>query len=203
MGKSQLHKRLSDEQAKFILGKYLSGEIRAKSAIEKLGLGRTRFYQVAAAYESDPASFSIGYQRRKTTRQIDPAVERNILAELAFEKEHIIDRPDVPTRRYNYSYIKKLLKEKYDQDVSLDAIIARAKDHGFHLGKPPKAAHDREVVSEFAGELVQHDSSHHLFAPDAGEKWYLVTSLDDFSRKILYGDLWTEESSFAGSGRLP
>ncbi|HDH07449.1 MAG TPA: hypothetical protein ENG89_00310 [Candidatus Moranbacteria bacterium] len=27
-------------------------------------------------------------------------------------------------------------------------------------------------------------------------KWYLITSLDDYSRKILYGDLWEHESSF-------
>jgi hypothetical protein len=47
------------------------------------------------------------------------------------------------------------------------------------------------------GELVQHDSSHHLWAPLAESKWYLITSIDDHSRKILYGELWERESSWA------
>jgi hypothetical protein len=31
----------------------------------------------------------------------------------------------------------------------------------------------------------------------AGKKWYLISSLDDHSRKILYADLWSSESSWA------
>jgi len=196
MGKQQLHKRLSNEQIKFILSKYLSGEIRAKNAIEKLGIGHSRFYQLVTAYEIDQANFSIDYIREKSTRKVNPEIEKNILAELEFEKVNIIDRKDVPTKRYNYSYIKNLIKEKYEQKVSLDTIIDRAKKNNYYLGKPPKKQHDREIISNFAGELIQHDSSHHLFAPDAGVKWYLITSLDDFSRKLLYGDLWEEETSF-------
>ena len=196
MGKQQLHKRLSNEQIKFVLNKYLSGEIRAKNAIEKLGIGHSRFYQLVTAYETDQANFSIDYIREKSTRKVSPEIEKNILVELEFEKVNIIDRKDVPTKRYNYSYIKNLIKTKYEQKVSLDTIIDRAKKNNYYLGKPPKAKHDREVISNFAGELVQHDCSHHLFAPDAGVKWYLITSLDDFSRKILYGDLWEDETSF-------
>jgi len=196
MGKQQLHKRLSNEQAKFILSKYSFGEIKAKNAIEKLGVGRTRFYQLVAAYETDQANFSIDYARGKSTRIINPEIEKNILSELEFEKVNIIEKRDVPTKRYNYSYIKNLIKEKYKQKVSLNTIIDRAKKNDYYFGKPPKKKHDREIISNFVGELIQHDSSHHLFAPDAGVKWYLITSLDDFSRKILYGDLWEEETSF-------
>lgn len=196
MAKQQLHRRLSGEQVKFILNKYLTGEIRAGAAIAKLGLGRTRFYQLAAACESDQANFSIDYARRRPTRKIDLAIEKNILAELEFEKTNIIEKKDVPTKRYNYSYIRNLLKEKYGQQVSLDTIISRAKSHDCYLGRPPKKIHDRQILSHYIGELVQHDCSHHLFAPDAEVKWHLITSLDDFSRKILYGDLWEEETSF-------
>ena len=46
-------------------------------------------------------------------------------------------------------------------------------------------------------KLIQHDSSHHLWAPNAGEKWYLITSLDDFSRYILYAQLLKKETSWA------
>jgi len=196
MAKQQLHRRLSGEQVKFILNKYLIGEIKAGAAIAKLGIGRTRFYQLAAKYESDRADFSIDYARQSPTRKISSEIEKNILAELEFEKVHIIENRNVPTKRYNYSYIKNLLQGKYGQKVSLDTIIDRAKTNDYYLGKPPKKIHDRQILSHYAGELIQHDSSHHLFAPDAGVKWYLITSLDDFSRKILYGDLWEEETSF-------
>ena len=196
MAKQQLHNRLSGEQVKFILNKYLTGEIKAGAAIAKLGVGRTRFYQLSAAYESDRANFSIDYARQSPTRKISSEIEKNILAELKFEKINIINKQDVPTKRYNYSYIKNLLKDKYSQKVSLDTIIDRAKANNYYLGKPPKKIHDRQILSHYAGELIQHDSSHHLFAPDAGVKWQLITSLDDFSRKILYGDLWEEETSF-------
>ena len=46
------------------------------------------------------------------------------------------------------------------------------------------------------GELIQHDSSHHLWAPLAEAKWYLITSIDDHSRRILYGELFEKESSW-------
>lgn len=196
MTKPQIHKRLSNEQAKFILDKYAKGELRAKSAISKLGVSRSRFYEIFQAYENDTANFNIAYKRNSPTRKIEPEIGKNILTELEFEKTHIIENKDVPTKRYNYSYIKSLLQDKYQQKVSVPTIIARAKDNGYHLGKPLKKIHDREVITDFIGELIQHDSSHHLFAPDCGFKWHLITSLDDFSRAILYGDLWERETSF-------
>jgi len=196
MTKPQIHKRLSNEQTKFILDKYAKGELGAKSAVNKLGVSRSRFYEIFQAYENDTANFNIDYKRSNPTRKIDPEIGKNILAELEFEKTHIIENRDVPTKRYNYSYIKSLLQDKYQQKVSVPTIIARAKDNGYHLGKPPKKIHDREVITDFIGELIQHDSSHHLFAPNGFVKWYLITSLDDFSRAILYGDLWERETSF-------
>ena len=45
--------------------------------------------------------------------------------------------------------------------------------------------------------MVQHDTSIHLWAPLAGTKWYLITSIDDYSRDLLYADLWERESSWS------
>ena len=47
------------------------------------------------------------------------------------------------------------------------------------------------------GALIQHDASHHKWSPYAGERWVLITSLDDFSRKILYADFLEQESTWA------
>ena len=53
------------------------------------------------------------------------------------------------------------------------------------------------MLTNYIGELIQHDTSFHLWAPLSNEKWYLITSLDDHSRRILYGELWERESAFA------
>lgn len=197
MAKQQLHKRLSEEQVKVILDKYLSRELVAKEAMRYLGIGRTRLYQLAQEYGGSKKSFSVAYVRSKPTRQLDPMIEKNIVKELKLEKVKIIDDPNVPVNRYNYSYIQNLLKEKYDQTVSVNTVISRAKEQGFWKEKPPKRVHDREVITNYVGELIQHDSSHHLFAPDARQKWYLITSLDDHSRGLLYAGLFERESSWA------
>ena len=51
-------------------------------------------------------------------------------------------------------------------------------------------------MTNYPGELIQHDSSHHLFAPYAESKWYLITSLDDYSRLILYAVLVERETAW-------
>jgi len=192
----QLHKRFSNEQVKSILAKYTHKEITAKQAITYLEIGRTRFYQLVQSYQDDPLHFSIEYQRLEPTRRLVFSVEQNILKELQTEKEKIIDNPDVPTKQYNYSYIKQQLQRKYKQNPALSTIINRAKQHGYWKKKPPKRIHDREILTNFIGELIQHDSSHHLFAPDSSKKWYLITSLDDHSRTILYADFLERESTW-------
>jgi len=53
------------------------------------------------------------------------------------------------------------------------------------------------VVTTAIGALVQHDGSHHRWSPYAEEKWALITSIDDFSRVLLYADLFEQETSWA------
>jgi hypothetical protein len=192
----QLHKRFTDEQVKELIEKYLRKEISRNYLQEILGINKTRFFALIKEYRSDSSSFSIRYIREKKTRSIPKDVEKNILKELATEKT-LIENKDIPIRSYNYSYIKDQLEISHKQHVSLPTIIDRAKRNGFYLKKPKRSVHDREVLTHYAGELIQHDSSHHLWAPQAREKWYLVTSLDDFSRFILYAQLFKRETSWA------
>jgi len=148
-------------------------------------------------YRTNPQGFSIQYTRKKKTRSIDPDIEKNIIKELKVEKNLIQDK-NVPLKSYNYSYIKDRLETRYNQKVSLPTIIDRAKKNDFYLFKKPKRTiHDREVLTNYPGELIQHDSSYHLSSPAAKEKWYLITSLDDFSRFILYAVLLKKETSWA------
>jgi len=192
----QLHKKFTDEQVKDLSARYLENKVKRIYLQEILGIKRRRFCQLVDKYKKDPAGFSIRYVREHQTRGIDDATETNIIKELCLEKKLILNK-DVPIRRYNYSYIKDRLENDYKQKVALSTIISRAKENGFYLKRGKRKAHDREVLTDYAGQLIQHDSSHHLWAPAAAEKWYLITSLDDYSRMLLYADLLKQESSWA------
>ena len=184
---SQLHKRFTSDQVKELLERYVKNEIERKYIQEILGIRKRRFFMLLKQYRQDPQHFVIQYQRT-TPLRLSPDLEHNILNELSLEKK-IIQNKEIPLQSYNYSFVKDRLKGTYHQKVSLPTIIDRAKKHGFYLKKPKKTAHDREVLTRYAGELIQHDSSYHLWAPASQEKWYLITSLDDYSRFMLYAIL--------------
>lgn len=196
MGKSQLHKRMTTEQVVAIIKKFLGRELSGVQATKYLEIGRTRFYELVHEYHRDKKSFAVDYDRHEPNRRIDESTEELILKELKIEKEKIIDNPAVPTKRYNYSYLVEELSRTHGVAVSLSTVIDRAKQNGYWKEKPPKKMHDREVITNYAGEMIQHDSSLHLFAPDGKEKWYLTTSIDDYSRKIVFAEFFSRETSW-------
>jgi transposase len=192
----QIHKRFSDDQVRAIFEKYEREEIERRYVQEILGIRKSRFFTLLSQFRQNPEDFSIQYHRNSTTRGIAKDIEDNIIKELALEKT-LIEDPNIPIKRYNYSYIKDLLERKYNQKVSLSTIIRKAKAYGYY--KPRKklsSPHVREVLTNYIGELIQHDSSYHLWSPLSNEKWYLITSLDDFSRLILYAELLQKETTW-------
>jgi len=191
----QLHKKFTDYQIKELITRYLKKKIARKYIQEILGIKKTRFFALVKQLKDDPENFSISYSRRIPTRKISKDIERNIVKELKIEKD-LIKNKEVPIKYYNYSYIKDLLEQKYSQKVSLPTTIDRAKRNNFYFLRLKRKAHDREVITNYPGELIQHDSSHHQFAPYAGSKWYLITSIDDYSRLILYAVLVERESTW-------
>ena len=191
----QLHKNFTDDQVKSFLKSYLDKEIKIGYILQMLKIKRRRFFKLLAKYRTDPDSFSIQYERKTINRKIGPDIEKNIVKALEIEKG-LIENKEIPIRYYNYSYIKDLLEQKYSQRVSLPTIIDRAKRNNFYFLRPKRRAHEKEVITNYPGELIQHDSSHHLFAPYAASKWYLITSLDDYSRLILYAVLVERETTW-------
>jgi len=192
----QLHKKFTDGQVKELLERYAKKEIKREYIQQILGIKKRRFWDLLKKYNDDPKNFTIKYVRTGKTNSIDPSIEKNIINELQMDKKLIADK-DITMKSYNYSYIKDRLGTKYKQTVSLPTIINRAKKHGFYDNKPRKKAHDREVLTNHVGELIQHDSSHHKWSPYAKEKWYLITTLDDYSRLMFYAKLIGHESSWA------
>ena len=190
----QIHKRFTIEQVKFLLQGYTQGTLGRTEVEEMLQINKTRFFALLKEYRRDPAGFSITYER-KTPARLSSEVEAAMAKELLREKE-LVENPELPISSYNYSAIQDRL-EKKGFTVSATTITKRAKELGCYLPRPKKKAHDRQVITTAIGALVQHDASTHFWSPFAKEKWTLITSLDDYSRKLLYADFVEQETSWA------
>jgi len=189
----QLHKKFTDYQIKDLIIRYLKKKIARKYIQEILGIKKTRFFALIKQFKDDPENFSVSYFRSTPTRTISKAIEANVIKELKIEKD-LIKAKDVPIRCY--SCIKDILENDYKQKVSLSIIINRAKANDFYLTKPKRKVHNKEVITNYPGEMIQQDSSYHQFSPCATNKWYLITSLDDYSRLILYAVLVERETTW-------
>jgi hypothetical protein len=192
---AHIHKKFSTEQVKILLTSYQQGHI-TRSEIEKtLGIGKTRFFALLKQLNEDPQSFSIDYQRRNKPR-LSIETEEKIKFELLRERE-LIQNKDLPISGYNYAALNDRLKKTGIQ-VSTTTIIKRAKELDCYIPhKQKKSPHDREVITAAAGDLIQHDASWHKWSPYAEQKWTLITSLDDYSRMLLYADFVESETSWA------
>jgi hypothetical protein len=110
-------------------------------------------------------------------------------------EKDLIDDSTLPITTYNYSAMRDRLAKRGVM-VSSPTMIARAKSLGCYQPHPRKKAHDREVITTAIGALIQHDASHHRWSPYAKERWVLITSLDDFGRKLLYAELLEQETTW-------
>ena len=178
----QIHKRFTAEQVKVLLKGYCQRILDRPAVEETLGISRPTFSLLLKEYRRNPDEFSLAYHRETPTR-IPAWVEKEIEAELMLEKR-LIEDPSLPISGYNYSAIRDRLA-KHDIKIALSTIIGRARSLGCYQSHPRKKVHDREVATTAIGALIQHDTSHHKWPPYAGERLVLITSLDDFSRKIL------------------
>ncbi|MGB2896386.1 MAG: hypothetical protein WBB65_09525 [Anaerolineales bacterium] len=191
---TQLHKRFSGEQVAFLFHSYSQGLLSCQEVQDTLSIGKTRFFELWKQYQTDPDSFSIAYQRQPS-RRISEEVERAIEKELLRDKE-LIENPEIPISTYNYSALRDRLRIQ-GIAVSVNTIIDRAKRLGCHKPRKKHKVHDREVLTSSAGALIQHDGSTHLWSPYTKEKWTLITSIDDYSRLLLFADFFPAETTWA------
>lgn len=190
----QLHRRLTVEQVKVLLHGYCQGNLSRTDAQEVLGVGKTRFFALLQEYRTNPTAFSIAYER-ETHARLSTSTERAIATELRREQK-LVEDPRLPITGYNYSALRDRLEQKGIK-VSATTITTRAKELGCYQPHPKRKTHDREVITTSIGELMQHDASLHLWSPFATEKWWLITSLDDYSRKLLFADFFLHETTWA------
>jgi len=190
----QIHKRFTTEQVTALLMQYDQGHMARTEVQELLGVGKTRFFALLADYRQDAGAFSVTYERTAPGRLAQTT--EDALRRVLLEEKALVEDKRLPISSYNYSAVRDRLS-KDGTTVSLPTVIDRAKRLSCY--KPPRKtkAHDREVITATSGDLIQHDASLHLWSPFASDKWTLITSLDDYSRKILYADFVPSETTWA------
>jgi transposase len=192
---AQIHKKFTVEQIKILFAAYEQGHISRSEIENTLGISKTRFFALLKQYREHPETFSIDYQRKSKAR-LSGEVEEKIRIELLREKE-LVENKDLPISGYNYAALSDRLK-KVGVQVSTTTIIKRAIQQDCYQAKRKKKdRHDREVLTSAAGDLIQHDASIHKWSPYATDKWTLITSLDDYSRMLMYADFVESETSWA------
>jgi len=192
---TQLHKQFSTDQVRILLTAYEQGHLSREEIEHTLGIGKTRFFALLKQMRTSPDTFSLDYHRQSRPR-LTPEAEEKIHQELLREKALVEDK-DLPISGYNYAALTDRL-EKAGVRVSTTTVIQRAKALGcYQVKKRKKDHHDREVLTSATGDLIQHDASLHLWSPYASEKWTLITSLDDYSRMVMYAELVESETSWA------
>jgi len=191
---SQLHKRFTDDHVEVLLRGYCQGLLKRAEVQEVLGIGKTRFFALVREYRDAPDAFSVAYERHATSR-LPTAVEMEIERELLREKA-IVEDKRLPISGYNYSALRDRLGKKGIK-VCVNTIIDRAKRLDCYKARKKRKTHDREVLTASIGALIQHDSSWHLWSPFVEDKWALITSIDDFSRKLLFADFVPKDTTWA------
>jgi len=191
---AQLHKKFTSEQIRLIFQNYEEGQLNRESIQEIIGIGKSRFFVLLKQYRMDPMKMSIEY-RRDSKDRISNATDQEIRQELLREKT-LVDDKRLPISNYNYSALRDRLQQK-GIHVSVPTIIKRAKEEDCYQPRRKHKSHDRQVITNSIGEMIQHDASLHLWSPLAAEKWTLITSLDDYSRKLLFADFFVHETSWA------
>lgn len=191
----QLHKRLTIEEVRLVLDWYERKLVNQTEALAKLGLGRRRFFLLLKAYRAGQLKL-LEPVRTNRHRRLPLPVEAAIKAELIAEKR-LIDDASLPVNTYNYQAVRDTVASRQGVTLSAQTVRRRAKAWGYYLPQArPKAKHTRAVLTTATGLLLQHDASHHKWSPLAEQKWCLITTIDDYSRMLLFAELFEEESAW-------
>lgn len=194
---NQMHKRLTDDQVRTVLDLYDRKAITLEQALQQLGCKRSRFYQILKKYRKDPKGFTIAYARHYPQRRLSEDEDWVIRDELEMDRKLIADK-NTPIRGYNYAAARDEVVKRLGYKISTQTVRNRAKKWGYWIPRVRKERNVyREVLTKAAGILLQHDSSHHKWSPYVDKKWTLITTLKDYSRYLLYGDLVEIETTWA------
>lgn len=159
---SQIHRRFTDDQVKLLLELYSKRAIPLEQVLRQLECSSSRFYQILKAYRRDPGEFTVAYGRDYLQHRLSKKIERGIREELEMDRQLIGDK-ETPLWGYSYAAVRDEIARRLGCRVSAQTVHSRAKEWGFYIPNIKKEkSPPREVVTEAAGMLLQHDSLYHI-----------------------------------------
>ncbi len=173
-----------------------NGYLTKSDMLDNLEVKGRRFYQLLALYRNNKLD-TLYKNKRGKHRRTSIETTGKVIDELMIQRR-IINDDRVDIKKYNYTYISEVIKNKHNVVISPATVARIAHKHGYDLKSKPtkKDLHTRKVLTQRIGDLLQHDSSVHKFAPLSGRKWYLIATIDDYSRLILYARLFESDTTW-------
>jgi hypothetical protein len=159
-----------------ILKDFNAGELDAASAAARLGVSRSRLYQLRAAYLKDKHGYAPGASGGDRRGPWPPAVVEFL--------EGFLPLPTPP----NYQLVADELERLCGFKRARSTVAAYVKQHFAHLvpNEPASPRSYRRFRRARVGELWQHDSSIHQWWP-APAKQTLLLTVDDCSGLLVAG----------------
>lgn len=191
--KQQVHKRIVLLFMKEVFEAYTNKRIDLAEARTTLSLSRSSFFRYLKMYRSNPSGFGISYIRTSVNRKLSVVADEKIAEILRDEKELIRD-PNVRVGKYNFSALSEELKRENGISASSETIRKKAIAWKMHHPKTRFAKIYREVETTKIGRLFQHDTCIHQWSPFC-KAFYLILTVDDHSRKIVYAKFFAQETS--------
>lgn len=192
--KERIHKRLPVEFIKEVLSAFNSHRISEKEAMGLLGVKRSRLHQLRKRWlRSKKRPFSLWQRSKSAFHVMSEEVKKWLDKELRYIKQEA----ETFRGKFNFAFLAEEAEKRFNRHFNRNSIRLYALKNGYYHALPSEKG---KVYTRFEtsgpGALFQHDSSHHLWLPDTGQKQYLIITKDDYSRMVVGAKIVEVETSF-------
>ena len=191
--KEQVHKRIVPIFMQEVFEAYLGKQMSLAEAISSLDLSRSNFFKYLKIFRSDPNGFGLGYLRKTANHKFSAEEDQQIAELLRTEKELIYDS-NMRIGKINFAALSDELKREKGLTISAETIRKKAINWKMHQPKERKMKIYRELETTKVGRLFQHDTCLHQWSPFLAP-FYLILTVDDHSRKIIFAKYFWQETS--------
>ena len=196
--KVQLAHRCATPLIRHVLAGFRSGELKANAAAKKLGLSRSRFYELYSDYLKACAH----HQQSRWTPSVSggdhapdwPAQVQALL------RKRLSSKPPA-----SYSFAASEALRLYHFKLDRAQVRRWAIEHELAHPKPtrPVAAAVRRWQRSQIGELWQLDATPHRWFPECSQAFPMLNMLDDCSRVFTGSKIYSNENLLAYFDLLP
>ena len=190
--KQQIANRLGAAHVRDTVMQFAEGSMTREQAMESLGVGKTRLYELRTSFLAAKASGKAdAWEPSRSGGNHMPAWPDEAQRFL----KHVLS-PDGDARRYSYAFAASEVGRKFGLSVDRAQVRHWAIDHGIKIAvpKPRPPAHVRRWQRKSIGELWQLDATPDYFLGRGNPSLSLIDMIDDCSRMQVGCRLYRSEN---------